>query len=242
LQNSNNTLQDYLTETSLITDIDIKNLTENRLTMMTVHSAKGLEYDNVYIVGMENDLFPLASAKEEEDIEEETRLFYVGITRAKKELSLSYCNSRYKYGNVSYSSPSFFLRKINADLLIDSVGNTFLNDYKKQSYSDISVSNGINSFIKTNKLSPFPIYNKANTFQPKKSYPVFDDMQYEDDYSQLPTNDTPYKVGELVKHKQFGTGKIVAITGFGDSLKLTVFFGNVGKKQLIAKYANLEKV
>ena len=241
LKDSTNTLQDYLAETSLITDIDAKDLTEDRLTLMTVHSAKGLEYDNVYIVGMESELFPLASAKEEAEIEEETRLFYVGITRARKELTLSYCDKRYKFGNVSFPSPSYFLHGIDVDLLVDSVGNTFLNEDKKQSYSDVSVNSGINSFVRTNKANPFPSFNKVNTFQPKKSYPVFDDMQYEDNYSQLPTNSSPYRIGDVVKHKQFGTGKILAMTGFGDSLKLTVFFGDVGKKQLIAKYANLER-
>ena len=239
----NQTLQDYLEQTSLITDIDAKDLTEDRLTLMTTHSAKGLEYDCVYIVGMENDLFPLSSAKEEADVEEERRLFYVGITRAKKELTISYCDKRYKFGNISYPSPSFFLDEIDEELLLDIADNTFLNNYKKPSYSDFNRTQSPEQFQSYNQKQPFV---NQKIYQPKKPFPVFDDMQYEDNYSQIPNKNpfasASYQAGDIVRHHQFGTGKVLAVSGLGDSLKLTVFFSSVGKKQLIAKYANLEKV
>lgn len=223
----NRTLQDYLEQVSLIADIDSKDLTEDRLTIMTAHSAKGLEYNYVYIVGMENDLFPLSSSKEQGEIEEERRLFYVGITRAKKELILSYVDTRFKYGQHFHNTPSFFLKEIDKELLLDEIENTFLYDNQKKHFSDIN-------------------YYSPNNFRPKKQFPVFDDMQYKDNYSQLPEyeslSNSPYKVGDVVQHNQFGEGKITGTSGFGDSLKLTVFFGNIGKKQLIAKYANLKKL
>ena len=241
LSYQNTTLESYLEQTALITDIDVKDLNQDILTMMTIHSAKGLEYDWVYIVGMENDLFPLPSKVEDSIenkcglLEEERRLFYVGITRAKKELTLSYCNTRYKFGNVFRPKPSSFLNEIDSELLLDVVGNTFLNDYKKPSYPDFKQSS-----------EQIQSFNQANTYYSKKPYPVFDDMQHEDNYSQTPKNDPfasiMYKAGDMVKHNQFGLGKITAVSGLGDGLKLTILFKTAGKKQLIAKYANLEKL
>jgi DNA helicase-2/ATP-dependent DNA helicase PcrA len=234
LKLQNTTLQGYLEQTALINDIDIKDFNADVLTIMTAHSAKGLEYDYVYIVGMENDLFPLP-AREEDNTEEERRLFYVGITRAKKELTLSYCAKRQKFGQFIYNPPSLFLKEIDEDLLLDEMENTFLYDNKKEYFSDIKQQ--FNQPRTFNQYRPIP---------EKKPYPAFDDMQYEDNYSQIPNSDpftsVQYKAGDIVQHNQFGLGKITAVSGLGDGLKLTIFFGNVGKKQLIAKYANLVKV
>ena len=231
LKYPNDTLQNYLEQISLTTDIDIKDLNADVLTLMTAHSAKGLEYDYVYIVGMENDLFPLPARDGDEDnTEEERRLFYVGITRARKELTLSYCDRRQKFGEYSSNKPSFFLKEIERDLLLDEMENTFLYDYQKETFSEIRQ----------------PFFPKKLPFQAKKEYPVFNDMQYEDNYSQIPKSNpfesVPYKPGDIVQHNQFGLGKVIASSGLGDGLKLTIHFGSVGKKQLIAKYAKLQKV
>ncbi len=233
----NTTLQNYLEQISLISDIDIKDLNEDILTIMTAHSAKGLEYDYVYIVGMEDNLFPLPAREDEDNTEEERRLFYVGITRARKELALSYCNRRQKFGEYLNTKHSYFLEEIESDLLLDEMENTFLYDNQRETFSNIR-----QPFV--NQKQPF--FAQRKPYQAKKSYPVFDDMQYEDNYSQVPKNDPfasiQYKAGDIVQHNQFGLGKITAVSGLGDGLKLTIAFGTVGKKQLIAKYANLIKV
>ena len=215
-------LQSYLEQVSLISDLDAKELAEDRVTLMTLHSAKGLEYDNVFVVGMENGLFPLgSSSKSQEELEEERRLFYVGITRARQVLTLTYCESRMKFGQLTTFPASMFLKEIDGDLLEDVFGNSFL--LKKRSFDNLSSNS-----------------SSKQSFQ-KKSFPVFDDISYEENYSQLPREDVKFRIGDIVRHSSFGLGKILSLSGFGSAQKVTIHFGTVGRKQLLLKYANLEK-
>ena len=225
-ENSERNLQSYLEQVSLISDLDAKELAEDRITLMTLHSAKGLEYDNVFIVGLENNLFPLtSSSKFVDDIEEERRLFYVGVTRARKTLTVSYCENRMKFGQFHQNSPSIFLKEIEPDLLEDVMGNTFL--VRKRNFDSV---------LSNNQKMPSP----KKSF-PKENYSQIDDFSDDDNYSQLPETVDGFRIGDVVKHSSFGVGKILDISGFGDKQKITVHFSTVGRKQLLLKYANLEK-
>lgn len=225
-ENSERNLQSYLEQVSLISDLDAKELAEDRITLMTLHSAKGLEYDNVFIVGLENNLFPLtSSSKFVDDIEEERRLFYVGVTRARKTLTVSYCENRMKFGQFHQNSPSIFLKEIEPDLLEDVMGNTFL--VRKRNFDSV---------LSNNQKMPSP----KKSF-PKENYSQIDDFSDDDNYSQLPETVDGFRIGDVVKHSSFGVGKVLDISGFGDKQKITVHFSTVGRKQLLLKYANLEK-
>jgi DNA helicase-2/ATP-dependent DNA helicase PcrA len=226
-ENSERNLQSYLEQVSLISDLDAKELAEDRVTLMTLHSAKGLEYDNVFIVGLENNLFPLASSsKLIDDMEEERRLFYVGITRARKTLTVSYCENRMKYGQFQQNAPSFFLKEIESDLLEDVMGNTFL--VRKRNFDAI---------LPNNERMPF----RKKTF-PQENYSQIDDFSSDDNYSQLPETVGGLRIGDVVQHGSFGIGKILDISGVGENQKITVHFSTVGRKQLLLKYARLEKM
>lgn len=223
-ENEEHDLQSYLSQISLISDLDSKELSDDRITLMTLHSAKGLEFDNVFITGVETNLLPLGSSSlNEKDDEEERRLFYVGITRAKKELTLSYSTNRMKFGYMSYNTPSYFLKEIDPELLDDKLGNTFL--VKKRNFNSL--------YANSNKSAPAS----------KKTFPTFDDIPQHENYSQIPLNDEQYfKVGDVVKHPTFGIGKILGMSGAGTNQKFTIHFSEIGRKQVLAIYAKLEKI
>ena len=204
-QNKDKNLSDFLEEVSLLTDIDRHNTDYESITLMTIHSAKGLEYSLVFIVGLEEGLFPITSYSSlENDIDEERRLFYVGSTRAMKQLVLSYAKKRMKYGyEMILSSKSRFLDEIPLELLDIDGGNA-------------------NIFASDRMVS--------NDSRQKKNL----NINYQ-------TSST-IKVGDNVHHKVFGNGRVVQISGFGDTQQISIrFVGNVTKK-LMKKYANLSKI
>jgi len=186
----NNHLIDYLQQISLITDLDSKDLSQNAVTLMTLHSAKGLEFPGVIITGLEQGLFPLVkpfSDKEEE--EEERRLFYVGITRAKQKLYLLYALKRLRFGEYNYQTPSRFIREINADL----------------------IKSNLPSFAPKS-----PAVSKPKKFGYTSDAVYFDDLSSgNQSYSQVPESSSAvsFSRGDKVTHKQFGHGVIVSITG-----------------------------
>jgi DNA helicase-2/ATP-dependent DNA helicase PcrA len=209
------TLEDYIQQMSLMADIDNTDTSENRVTLMTLHSAKGLEFPEVIISGMEKGLFPLAKSEHNpEEEEEERRLFYVGITRAREKLHLSYANRRMRFGDIQPQSPSVFLDEIDPQ-------------YINKKRDGISMSAG-----KTRPGKSFP--KKQSTF--------FNDIKQEENYSQLPESELSFKKGDNVKHNHFGPGKIVAIMGNGPRTQVIVNFHSVGKKRLMLQYAKLQKV
>tara|TARA_Y100000996_G_scaffold86635_1_gene60414 strand:+ start:1601 stop:3751 length:2151 start_codon:yes stop_codon:yes gene_type:complete len=204
-QNKDKNLSDFLEEVSLLTDIDRHNTDYESITLMTIHSAKGLEYSLVFIVGLEEGLFPITSYSSlENDIDEERRLFYVGSTRAMKQLVLSYAKKRMKYGyEMILSSKSRFLDEIPLELLDIDGGN-----------SNIFASNRMASNDSRQKKNLNINYQTSSTI----------------------------KVGDNVHHKVFGNGRVVQISGFGDTQQISIrFVGNVTKK-LMKKYANLSKI
>lgn len=219
--NPNQGLSDYLQQISLLTDFDTKQFDDSSVSMMTLHTAKGLEFPIVFITGLEKGLFPIIrSTNSKEEEEEERRLFYVGMTRAKKRLFLTYARQRARFGEYQYQSPSTFLYEIDKNLL---EWNEILTNQTKNNVEDFyTKSYG---------------YKKYPTFKPK----FYDDEPRQTSYSQLP-EDEGYRLGERVIHSFFGEGKIVAISGQGQNLKLTIDFTSVGRKQIMVAYAKLQKI
>jgi DNA helicase-2/ATP-dependent DNA helicase PcrA len=209
------TLTDYLAEISLYTDLDTYKEIEDKVTMMSLHAAKGLEYNSVFIVGLEEGLFPLQrTISEPMELEEERRLFYVGSTRARKRLHLSTATTRFRFGEVQYI-PSRFLKEIPEEL-IDR------RDFRTQRHFEYQRTD---SFAAT---AVQQTYSKPTVHNGEYSY------EYEDD--------SPYKIGRIVMHPTFGRGKIVKREGMGDSLRLEILFTGIGSKKIMAKYAKLKVV
>tara|TARA_X000001036_G_scaffold343808_1_gene323431 strand:+ start:3646 stop:5799 length:2154 start_codon:yes stop_codon:yes gene_type:complete len=205
-QNKDKNLSDFLEEVSLLTDIDRHNTDYESITLMTIHSAKGLEYSLVFIVGLEEGLFPITSYSSlDNDIDEERRLFYVGSTRAMQQLVLSYAKKRMKYGyEIVLSSKSRFLDEIPLELLEIEGDNT-------------------------------------NIFQPNRPAPPRQSIQKKMGNINYQSTST-IKTGDNVHHKVFGKGRVIQISGIGDTQQISIrFVGNVVKK-LMKKYANLSKI
>jgi DNA helicase-2/ATP-dependent DNA helicase PcrA len=209
---------DYLQQISLVTDMDDKDLNGNNITLMTLHSAKGLEYPVVILAGVEKGLFPLERTRlNQEEEEEERRLFYVGITRAKKKLYLTYAMRRAKFGEITNQGASKFIREIPVKL------------------TNLSQSTGMT-----------PVYTKpvasSSKQTAKTSFDNYSQISNDDDYSQIPVNDKPLKVGDKVKHSNFGHGRIIQITGYGSQTKAIVNFDRIGNKVLMLSFAKLDRV
>jgi len=225
------TIADYIQQISLIADIDNANLEEDRVSLMTLHSAKGLEFDVVFLCGLEHNLFPLGKAESDsEELQEERRLFYVGITRAKKQLFLTHADRRMRFGEISASRPSRFLFEIEQTVLdnpmpkgVDASTNTQPKFGNKPSFYDGLVSK--------------PKYYS----KPKTEANNYSQIPENESYSQIPNN-LDYNVGNVVRHSKFGRGVITGLKGEGNMRQATVRFDSVGKKQLMIKYAGLEKV
>jgi DNA helicase II / ATP-dependent DNA helicase PcrA len=218
--NPDASLDQYLQEISLLSEVDQFDPTIERVTLMTVHSAKGLEYDVVLVTGMEEGLFPVGnSAQEQEDLEEERRLFYVAITRARKHLYLVNCERRYRFGELSYPTPSRFLNEISDHLL--EFNATAPPSSRTRGGEGFLGSGGT---TRRERTRPEPVQTEAHDFP-------------SDDYSQVPK---ALQVGSRVAHPTFGIGKVEMVVGSGDKTKITVRFETIGRKQLMLKFANLQ--
>ena len=222
------TLQDYLEQSALASDADEKEVGTDKVTLMTIHSAKGLEFKFVVIAGLEQGLFPLMRsdyAKEEE--EEERRLFYVAITRAMHNLTLTYAKRRMKFGELSSQLISNFVYEIPSSLL---------KSNKKVINSKFGVTSKIPSDIFTNKN------NKSIPLKDRFSVPQkneYSQVSNYDNYSQVPS-ENDFHVGDIVSHSQFGQGKVNGIKGEGPRKQAIVRFDSVGRKMLMLKYAKLQ--
>ncbi len=220
---------DFLEEVSLLTDQDTdKQEDKNKITLMTIHSAKGLEFNYVYVVGVEEGLFPSPMTLEsEKGLEEERRLFYVAVTRAKEQVSISYAKQRYKYGELSFSKPSRFIGEIDQQYL-ELKGNDTLPRFgqKKQSRP--------NSFRTRNSISASPSkpsFNYKKTVQGQKHGGV----------SGTGGNVAgKIQQGMWVLHERFGRGQVLSVTGEHPNAKATVLFDNAGQKHLLLKFAKLK--
>ena len=212
------TLADFLEDVALITDLDKNtNNEEPRVSLMTIHLAKGLEFPHVYIVGMEEDLFPSAlSSTTRSDLEEERRLFYVALTRGMKKINLSYSKTRYRWGKLNDCEPSRF---------IDEIDEKYVNYNRNKS----SLFNS--NVISTNKLR----FKKPVLKKSLKSLKISEYKSSNLDYIDI-------NEGDFIIHNRFGKGEVLRTEGFGGDKKAEVKFGNSGLKKILLKFAKYEKV
>ena len=246
-------LTDYLSEVSLLTDQDgEKDDSVPKVTLMTIHSAKGLEFRNVFIVGMEENLFPgPMSSDSPRALEEERRLFYVAITRAEENCFISYAKNRYKYGKPEFCNPSRFLKDINPDFLkmpADSGFTPVRNEgYTKRNYergyerNETYRSSGPSMFDggempqePVRFVKPVPPRNL------KRIVPVSQNPAVSRSAETGKADTHGVEVGRLIEHERFGRGEVVRLEGSGDNCKATVRFENAGDKQLLLKFARFK--
>ena len=247
----NISLMDFLSEVSLLSDQDTdKEENAEKVTMMTIHASKGLEFKNVFIVGLEEDLFPSSMTKSEpKGLEEERRLFYVAITRAEEFCMLSYAKSRFRNGQTNPCNPSRFLKDIDPNFLKANAGvldGGFSNNNQSSqgSFWDnmrsnrIERENNVQDYKKTESINIFSspktekteITSKPNFVNVRNAKP-----------KTAPSKDlSGIYVGAIIKHERFGLGKVTALDGDDSSRKATVEFDNSGTKQLLLKFARFE--
>ena len=240
-ENAENSLGDFLDSIALVSDVDNLDESTDAVTLMTMHSAKGLEFDNVFLVGMEEGLFPSKrSIEEDAQTEEERRLCYVAITRAKKHLFITNTKKRTLYGSTTYSIPSRFIDEIPENLLSETSienkenkgarnnQNTWLDSEYKRVETYLSNRNRVSE-------------NIERKVRPSIGVSVDSFLKNLAGNNQVKSNNTlKYKVGMEVKHKKFGIGIIENIEPEGDDFKLEIMFDGSGFKRLMANYTPLE--
>ncbi len=220
-------LNDFLVDVALLTDADDEKEEDfDKVTLMTIHASKGLEFPYVYVVGLEENLFPSQMAlSTRSELEEERRLFYVALTRAEKKAMLSFATSRYKWGNLITSEPSRFIDEINPDYLDISNpsrgGGRSLNQVNLEKRST-----GKQSLFSTNRRKLTKMSSVKNKSSNKPG---------------IKANQLDLKVGYNVVHEKFGKGKVIGLEGTPPE-KATIFFPKAGNKQLLLKFAKLEVV
>ena len=211
-------LSEFMQDVALLTDADSdKDEDQDKVTLMTIHASKGLEFPHVIVVGLEENLFPsIQSISTRSELEEERRLFYVAITRAMSHLTLSYAESRYRWGNFTITEPSRFLEEIS-DNLIDKPTEMGLKRQSNKSSFGISSSSNFNK-------------------RPLKSIPKQENAPSS---SHAMAFDGDIQAGMEVEHANFGLGKVVSVEGDGPNKKATVFFHAIGQKNLLLRFAKL---
>ena len=228
------TIADYLEEVSLMTGDEGEDEDMNKVSLLTIHSAKGLEFRNVYLTGVEEGLFPSAkSVMSITDLEEERRLFYVAVTRAEKCLTISYTRMRYKWGQLTPATPSRFIREIDTRYLDFGVGGesmfeassdtAYAGRFRKTFYQNDQAAKGVTE--KSFADAPPAGFKKI-----PRSFATF---------KKADTSD--FAAGVLVEHPKFGRGKIVSVENSGADTQYVIDFMSAGRKKLLAKFANLKK-
>ncbi|MGT2796287.1 DNA helicase PcrA [Streptococcus intermedius] len=228
-------LSRFLNDLALVADTDDAGTQESsEVTLMTLHAAKGLEFPVVFIIGMEENIFPLSRATEEEDeLEEERRLAYVGITRAEKVLFLTNANSRLLYGKTNYNRPTRFLNEISSDLLnYQGLARPANTSFKA-------------SYVNRNTVQFGQGTSLAQALQERKRQVGPSSISS----SQLPFGknieatqpDLNWAIGDIAHHKKWGDGTVLEVSGSGSSLELKINFPEVGLKKLLASVAPIEK-
>lgn len=227
------TLDVFMQDIALMTDADSKTEKEedrNKVVLMTIHAAKGLEFKYVYIVGLEENLFPSQmSLTSRPDLEEERRLFYVALTRAEKRVTLSYSTTRYKWGNLIYSEPSRFIEELDPKYLeipAENHGRMFGDEeYSRKPKINLNVnSKPKETFVQRPVMGKKLV--KVNTASKHTSDFDTESLRH-------------LQAGMQVEHERFGTGRVLTMEGDFPNNKATVFFEGVGQKQLLIKFAKL---
>ncbi len=238
-ESADNTLPEFLESITLSSDVDEMQDEDNTVTLMTLHSAKGLEFPVVFLVGMEEGIFPgYKSIGEPKELEEERRLFYVGITRAKQFLHLTCAKHRTIFGSTSYNAVSRFIKEI-PDNLLDGV----VNNDQEEKFNDMSY-NWEYGKTSAGKVTTYKFDEAKNEIKQKSTYQFRTAESFLSSLSQKQANSgvdiTKYKEGMRIYHKKFGEGIIQKIEAEGDDYKLDIQFDKSGHKRLMAKFANLE--
>ncbi len=210
---SDKSLSKYLEDVALYSETD-KEVSNERVSLMTVHMAKGLEFPIVYVIGLEENLFPsVMSINSREEVEEERRLFYVAMTRAEKSLTLSYCNQRFKWGNLNECEPSRFLSEIDNKY-------TNKNSLHKQQPSHID-----NTLLRLRNFKKRKNISKLKSFKSSSQ--------------NIKIN---IKINDVVFHERFGTGQVKEIEKDGENSRATINFNNSGEKKVLLKFAKLKVI
>ncbi|MCY7220622.1 DNA helicase PcrA [Streptococcus cristatus] len=227
-------LSRFLNDLALIADTDDGEQESSEVTLMTLHAAKGLEFPVVFLVGMEENVFPLSRASEDEDeLEEERRLAYVGITRAEKILYLTNANSRLLYGRTNYNQPTRFLREISSDLLnyqglARPANSSFKVSYTNSDTSKFGQGMSLAQALQERKRQAAPSSISTGSLPFGKS-------------NQPSKTDVAWAIGDIAHHKKWGDGTVLAVSGSGNSQELKINFPEVGLKKVLASIAPIEK-
>lgn len=253
LDNTLRTLDEFMQEISLLTDVDKEGEEEknaDKVSMMTIHASKGLEFPYVHIVGLEENLFPSQMAlNSRSELEEERRLFYVAITRAEKRATISFATTRYRFGNIIYCEPSRFIDELDQNCVdfpqespkIKFSDDTF-NKYRKNE-SDPFKSGGFSDIGFKSKETGFAKAEpkQINFSPPKKLIPLAKRMAETNTPADNSAN-ANLRVGSVVEHEKFGIGEITLIEGVYPNAKASIQFRDSGEKNLLLKYAKLKVV
>lgn len=242
-ENAENGLGEFLDSQALVSDVDKLEEGDEAVTLMTMHSAKGLEFPVVFLVGMEDGLFPSKrSIDEDESVEEERRLCYVGITRAKEQLFLTNASKRTLYGSTTFTMPSRFLDEIPQELFDDSsINNINLRKRKSESYLNKEYADVEGILAHTGgKFSAIEPKAKSSGFGLSVDSFLKNMNISGNKVAAASSNNNKYDVGMTVKHKKFGVGVITKIEPEGNDFKLDISFQNSGNKRLMAAYTPLE--
>jgi DNA helicase-2/ATP-dependent DNA helicase PcrA len=241
-------LSSFLQEVSLLTDADEAADSENRVTLMTLHASKGLEFPIVFLTGMEENLFPLQmAAQDPTELEEERRLFYVGATRAKQLLFLSHARSRFRFGEQTPMVRSRFLEEIDASLVRTEAGQPF--DPNKDRFKSRGASGGpsydtmdpyyYRKNLRENQSAPqgrTRVVTRSSPKPKKVTPPSGQRIVYDEEESQA------LAPGMQVEHHIFGAGEVVSMEGTGQQMKAVVHFEEVGPKKLMVRLARLRRI
>ena len=255
-ESADKSLQEFLNGISLSSDTDNIEESDDMVTLMTLHSAKGLEYPAIFLVGLEEGIFPgNLSMGSEEDIQEERRLFYVGITRAKRYLYITFAKKRTIFGSTSYNPPSRFVNEIPKELFNgydDAIESSNSADKFADSQFEWTYGSKFNKFGSSSSKNNGPVITKRAVDSgdiPSASPATFGKSV--DSFlknmnvgvstaASAPTDLSKYKVGQAVFHKKFGEGVITGLDPEGDDYKVDIEFKNFGHKRLMLKFARLE--
>ncbi len=232
LENDEPSLCAFLEEIALVSDIDSMNESDDKVTLMTIHSAKGLEFERVFLVGMEEGIFPGNQSiyGGPEEIEEERRLCYVAITRAKRHLTITNAATRMLYGSTGRNLPSRFLKEIPQEYCTVSAADMGFSGYdgmdtpysRRQTFGGHIIGSGNPSPYLSGNKKPFGGYSAAGK------------------QSATATDDNTYSAGQTVEHKTFGRGMILSVSPMGNDKLLEIAFESAGTKKLMAAYAKLK--
>jgi DNA helicase-2/ATP-dependent DNA helicase PcrA len=213
------TLDEFMQDVALLTDADKDDEDTDKVSLMSIHAAKGLEFPQVYIVGLEENLFPsVQSISTRAELEEERRLFYVALTRAMEKVTLSFAESRYRWGQFTITEPSRFLEEID-DKLIDKPKRARIRPPRPS--------------------VPKPQKRPEKNFKPMEYAGAGKEDSKGDQHFEA-SDTSALQNGMQVEHPKFGKGKVIAVEGQGPNKKATVFFNGIGKKNLLLRFAKLK--